>query len=348
MIGLPRLQGMPMPPSYAAPRLVVILAPDPAQELDVSGPTAVFTQASHLSGQQVPPYEVRLLSLAEDAVVRTVGGIRMLADACYRDDDAFDGRPIDTLLIAGGEGHARAADDARLVAWVRAQAPRVRRLGAVCTGAFVLARTGLLDGCRATTHWRHAARLAQQHPQISVEPDSIWVRAGRLYTSAGVTAGMDLALALVEEDLGHAVSLEVARELVLFLRRPGGQAQFSATLQAQGAESPALRELQGWIADNLARDLSVPVLAERAAMSPRNFARVFTRQIGETPARHVERLRLEAVRRLLENSERRLEPIARATGFYSADALRQAFVRCFGTSPERYRAAFHAIPTETA
>jgi transcriptional regulator GlxA family with amidase domain len=340
MIRFPsRLPGMPMPPSPASPRLVVIVAPDPAQELDVTGPNAVFTQASRLSGLAVAPYEVRLLSVAGDAVVRTVGGMRMLADACYRD---FGGRAIDTLLIAGGEGHAAAAEDARLVEWVRAQAPHVRRLGAVCTGAFVLARTGLLDGCRATTHWRHTARLAERHPDVQVTPDSIWIRAGRFYTSAGVTAGMDLSLALVEEDLGHAASLEVARELVLFLRRPGGQAQFSAALQAQGAESPPLRELQGWIADNLALDLSVPMLAERVAMSPRNFARVFTKQVGETPARHIERLRIESVRRMLEGSERRLEAVARAGGFTSADAMRQAFVRTLGTTPERYRAAFRA------
>lgn len=324
------------------PRVVVIVAPDPAQELDVTGPTAVFGAANKLSGRPQPPYEVHVVSVSDDAIVRTESGLRMLADAPYFQIVDKIGRPIDTLLISGGSGHARAADDARLIDWIRAQAPRVRRLGAVCTGAFVLARTGLLDAQRVTTHWRHAGRLADCNPRLTVDADPIWIRAGRFYTSAGVTAGMDLSLALVEEDLGYAVSLEVARELVLFLRRPGNQAQFSTSLRAQAAESPELRALQGWMADNLGGDLSVGVLAERVAMSPRNFARVFAKQVGETPARYVERLRVEAVRRLLEGSDRRLEGIARATGFGNADIMRQAFLRHVQTTPERYRAAFKA------
>lgn len=322
------------------PRVVVIVAPDPAQELDVTGPTAVFGAANKLCGRERPPYDVHVVSVTDDGIIHTESGLRMLADAPYhRIADTLD-RPIDTLLISGGTGHARAADDPRLIAWLRDQAPRVRRMGAVCTGAFVLARTGLLDAQRVTTHWRHADRLATRYPDLQVDADPIWIRAGRFYTSAGVTAGMDLSLALVEEDLGHAVSLEVARELVLFLRRPGNQAQFSTLLRAQAAQSPELRALQTWIADNLGRDLSVGVLAERAAMSPRNFARVFARQVGETPARYVERLRVEAVRRMLEGSDRRLEAIAHATGFGNADVMRQAFLRHVQTTPERYRAAF--------
>ncbi|WP_420996106.1 GlxA family transcriptional regulator [Cupriavidus sp. 30B13] len=324
------------------PRIVVIVAPDPAQELDVTGPSAVFGHANRLEGRTVPAYDIRVASARDDAVVHTESGIRLLADAPYHRIGEMLPGPIDTLLIAGGAGHRAAAGDARLIEWIRAQAPRVRRLGAVCTGAFVLARTGLLDARRATTHWRHAARLAAQHPQVQVDPDPIWIRAGELYTSAGVTAGMDLALSLVQEDLGHAASLAVARELVLFLQRPGNQAQFSTLLQAQSAQNPELRELQGWMAQHLARDLSVPVLAERVAMSPRNFARVFARQVGETPARYVERLRVEAARRLLEKDGRRLEGIARATGFTNADVMRQAFQRHMQTTPERYRAAFRA------
>lgn len=327
----------------AFPRNVVILAPDPAQELDVTGPTAVFGQANRLCGRDDPPYRIQVASVAPDGIVRTESGVRLLADASYdRLDPAHD--PIDTLLVAGGAGSRAAAGDARLVDWVRQQAPRVRRLGAVCTGAFVLAGTGLIDDCRATTHWRHAGELAVRFPRVNVDADPIWIRAGRFYTSAGVTAGMDLSLAMVEEDLGYTVSLEVARELVLFLRRPGTQAQFSTSLQAQVAQNPALRALQGWMADHLAHDLSVPALAERMAMSPRNFARVFAREVGETPARHVERLRVEAVRRLLETSDRRLESVAAATGFANADVMRQAFLRHVQTTPERYRAAFRARP----
>jgi len=324
------------------PRRVVVVAPDPAQELDVTGPTAVFGQANRLSGRASPPYRIHVASVRDDGMVCTESGLRLLADAPYHGIEACLDGPIDTLLIAGGAGHARAADDARLTAWLRAQAPRVRRLGAVCTGAFVLAATGLLDAHRATTHWRHADRLATRHPRVRVDPDPIWIREGGLYTSAGVTAGMDLALALVEEDLGYAASLEVARELVLFLRRPGTQAQFSTVLQAQAAQSSELRELQAWIADHLAHDLSVAMLAERVAMSPRNFARVFAREVGETPARYVERLRVEAVRRMLEAGDQRLEAVAHSAGFGNADVMRQAFQRHVQTTPERYRAAFRA------
>lgn len=324
------------------PRVVVIVAPDPAQELDVTGPTAVFGAANKLCGRDQPPYEVHVASVSQDGIIHTESGLRMLADAPYHEILARIGKPVDTLLISGGAGHRQAADDAKLIGWLRDQAGTVRRMGAVCTGAFVLCRTGLLDAQRVTTHWRHAERLAQRYPQLTVDADPIWIRAGRFYTSAGVTAGMDLSLALVEEDLGHAVSLDVARELVLFLRRPGNQAQFSTLLRAQAAQSPELRALQTWMADNLGRDLSVGALAERAAMSPRNFARVFAKQVGETPARYVERLRVEAVRRLLEGSDRRLEAIANATGFGNADVMRQAFLRHVQTTPERYRAAFRA------
>jgi transcriptional regulator GlxA family with amidase domain len=328
------------------PRIVVIVAPDPSQELDVTGPTAVFSTANKLCGRDQPAYEVHVASVSDDAIVHTECGLRLLAEAPYHQIAGRIGRPVDTVLVSGGAGARIAADDARLVGWLRDQAATARRMGAVCTGAFPLCRTGLLDGQRVTTHWRHAERLAQRHPELTVDADPIWIRAGRFYTSAGVTAGMDLSLALVEEDLGHAVSLEVARELVMFLRRPGSQAQFSNVLRAQAAQSPELRALQTWIADNLGRDLSVGVLAEQAAMSPRNFARVFARQVGETPARYVERLRVEAVRRLLEGSDRRLEAIAHATGFGNADVMRQAFLRHVQTTPERYRAAFRADGVE--
>lgn len=324
------------------PRVVLIVAPDPAQELDVTGPTAVFGQANRLCGLPVPPYQIRVASVSADGVIRTESGLRILADAPYRRIDETLPGPVDTLLLAGGSGHRHAADDADLVAWLRELAPQARRVGAVCTGAFVLASTGLLDERRATTHWRHADRLARRHPRVQVDADPIWIQAGRLYTSAGVTAGMDLALALVEDDLGHAVSLAVARELVLFLRRPGSQAQFSTVLQAQAAQAPELSDLQAWMADHLNADLSVGALAERMAMSPRNFARVFAREVGQTPARYVEALRLEAARRMLEQSERRLDAVAWETGFGNADGMRRAFMRHLRTTPERYREVFRA------
>ncbi|MGY8524617.1 GlxA family transcriptional regulator [Paracidovorax citrulli] len=324
------------------PRVVLIVAPDPAQELDVTGPTAVFGQANRLSGRSAPVYQIRIASVSDDAIVRTESGIRLLADAPFHRIGEHLAGPVDTLLIVGGAGHAEAAGNAALVNWLRELAPRVRRVGAVCTGAFVLASTGLLDAKRATTHWQHASKLARRHPRVTVDADPIWIEDGGIYTSAGVTAGMDLSLALVEDDLGHATALAVARELVLFLRRPGSQAQFSSALQAQAADSPGLRELQAWIADHLDADLSVDALAERLAMSPRNFARVFARQVGQTPARYVENQRLEAARRMLEQSERRFEAVARLAGFSSADAMRQAFLRHLHTTPERYRSAFRA------
>ena len=201
---------------------------------------------------------------------------------------------IDTLLIAGGIGVAGALRDRALIEWIRGRAGLVRRLCSVCSGAFLLAEAGLLDGLRATTHWRQCERLAADYPAVSVETDPIFVRAGKIYTSAGVTAGIDLALALIEEDHGREVALAVARELVMFLRRPGGQSQFSVQLSAQQADREPIRDLQRWIGDNLGADLSVETLARRAAMSPRNFARVFTREVGATPGEFVENLRVEA------------------------------------------------------
>jgi transcriptional regulator GlxA family with amidase domain len=221
--------------------------------------------------------------------------------------------------------------------------PRVRRFGSVCTGAFILAEAGLLDGRRATTHWGSCALLAQRYPRVSVDPNPIFVRDGNVYTSAGVTAGMDLALALVEEDHGHEVALGVARELVLFLRRPGGQSQFSAQLAVQSADRAPLRDLQAWIADNLGGDLSVPALAAHAAMSPRNFARVFTQEVGVTPARFVEQARVEAACRRLEESANGVDAIAAECGFGSTESMRRAFLRRLRVPPSAYRHRFASM-----
>jgi transcriptional regulator GlxA family with amidase domain len=234
-------------------------------------------------------------------------------------------------------------NDAALIARLRRVAARPRRLGSVCTGAFLLAATGLLDGRRATTHWAFCEQLAAEHPRIEVDPDPIFVRDGNVYTSAGVTSGMDLALALVEEDHGRELALAVARWLVLFLKRPGGQSQFSAQLSAQLASRAPLQELQAWIVENVGEDLSVAALAARAGMSPRNFARVFTREVGVTPARFVETARVEAARRQLEeNGGQGVDGVAFTCGFGSAETLRRAFLRTLRVSPRDYRSRFQA------
>jgi transcriptional regulator GlxA family with amidase domain len=216
----------------------------------------------------------------------------------------------------------------------------VRRLASVCTGAFFLAEAGLLDGRRATTHWAYCERLARRYPRVQVEADTLFVREGRIYTAAGVTAGMDLALAMVEEDHGREVALAVARELVLFLCRPGGQAQFSAQLAVQLAEHEPLRDLQAWILDHPREDLSVEALARRVAMSPRNFARVFTREVGTTPARFVTSVRVETARRLLEETSHDLPAVCDRSGLGSPESMRRAFQRTVGVAPSRYRERF--------
>lgn len=218
-------------------------------------------------------------------------------------------------------------------------------MGSVCAGALVLADADLLNGRPATTHWNLCNELVQKHPLVKVNADSIYIRDQNIYTSAGVTAGIDLALALVEEDLGASVALQVARMIVVFLRRPGGQSQFSATLAAQACESQPLRELLAWMADNLTQDMSVASLGRRAAMSPRNFARVLRQEVGETPAQHVENLRLEAARRHLDNTSSSLEEVADASGFRSSEILRRTFVRRLGVTPGQYRASFRQANT---
>jgi transcriptional regulator GlxA family with amidase domain len=249
--------------------------------------------------------------------------------------------PIDTLLVAGGQGTADALRDRALIEWLRGSIRRTRRLCSVCTGAFLLAEAGLLDGLSATTHWRQCAQLAAQYPAVSVETDPIFVRAGKIFTSAGVTAGIDLALALLEDDHGREIALNVARELVMFLRRPGGQSQFSVQLSTQQADREPIRDLQRWIADHLGADLSVETLARRAAMSPRNFARVFAREVGMTPGEFVEKLRVEAARRRLEESAEGIDSIASKGGFGTRESMRRAFIRTLHVPPSAYRSRFH-------
>jgi transcriptional regulator GlxA family with amidase domain len=316
-------------------RRVVIVAFNEVQALDVTGPSEVFSLADR--GTDGGAYTIELVA---PAPITTSSGLTLTPHAAL---DQARGE-IDTLVVPGGQGTRQAAGDERLISWLRRAALRSRRVTSVCTGAFLLARAGLLDGRRATTHWAACAALSRSYPTIEVEPDPIFVRDGNVYTSAGVTAGIDLALALVEEDLGPQVALNVARSLVLFVRRSGGQAQFSSGLAGQAASRPGIRELQQWINDHLANDLSVPALAERAFMSERNFSRVFSREVGNAPAAYVEGVRLERARLLLETTELQLEEIARRCGFGTVETLRRSFARRLKASPSDYRARFNVIP----
>ena len=322
-------------------RRIVFLAFPDVQVLDVTGPLEVFGRAARLLVERGLrrdlAYSVEIVA-ATAGPIETSSGIKIVADRRFRDVRYR----VDTLLVAGGRGSRAAAQDAGLRAWLARMAPRVRRIGSVCTGTFVLAAAGLLDGKRATTHWASCEALSELHPRVTVESDPIFVRDGRIYTSAGVTAGMDLALALVEEDFGRHVALGVARQLVMFLRRPGGQSQFSSQLAVQIADREPLRELVEWIADHLASDLSVSALAERVAMSPRHFARVFAAELHMTPARFVELQRVELARRRLEESSDGVDLVAATCGFGGAEVMRRAFLRTIRVSPTDYRSRFRS------
>ena len=316
-----------------------MLAYPGAQMLDITGPLEVFARSARLLLEQGlradSVYEVEVIA-AQTGPVKTSSGVEILAARPLTAVHA----PLDTLLVAGGVGSREALRSSLVLGFLRRMAPRVRRLASVCTGAFLLAEAGLLNGRRATTHWAYCAELAKRYPQVQVEPDPIFVRDGRIYTSAGVTAGMDLALGLVEEDLGRPLALAVARQLVLFLKRPGGQSQFSAQLAAQSAEREPLRDLQAWISDHPEADLGIEGLARRVAMSPRHFARVFLREIGVTPAKFILRVRVEAARRRLEESRDDVESVAATCGFGSAEVMRRAFLRTVRVSPSAYRSRF--------
>ncbi|GGW78675.1 transcriptional regulator [Streptomyces lucensis JCM 4490] len=314
-------------------RTLLLVLFDGVQSLDVTGPLEVFTGAEqHTPGT----YRIRTASL-DGGPVRTSSGLTLVPDG------ALTGEPgPHTLLVPGGEGTR--SPDPRLTEWLRTHGPRVRRLVSVCTGSVLLAAAGLLDGRRATTHWAYCDKLARDHPAVRVEPEPIYVRDGHIATSAGVTSGIDLALALVEEDLDRDVALAIARHLVVFLRRPGNQAQFSAQLAAQTARREPLREVQRWIGEHPAGDLTVESLAARARLSPRHFARAFREETGTTPGRYVDRVRLEHARRLLEDTSGGIEEISRASGYGTPEAMRRAFLRSLGTPPTEYRRRFRPAP----
>ncbi len=295
----------------------------PGQHLmGLAGPFDVFTRASvHLSRsgkRRTPAYEVELLRADESSITRSSGLI--LSGGVPWRETAF---PIDTLLVVASPDIVRARIDPELLAWLRARTQDVRRVGSICAGAFVLAAAGILDGRQATTHWEFADLLAQRYPRIAVDGDRIFTQDGNIWTSAGVSAGIDLALAMLEEDHGHALALEIARRMVLFMRRGAGQSQFSSQLAAQAADHQPIRDLIAWISEHLDADLSVPALARRVGMSDRNFSRVFTQQVSTTPARFVARLRTEAAKAKLAATPEKLEAVAQSAGFGDGETLRR-------------------------
>ena len=328
------------PRNRRAPRQVVILVYPGVQSLDFTGPLEVFTGAQRLveeSGRREGRgYELKLLSV-DGGPLETSSGLTVTPHASL----ACAPAAIDTLIVAGGHGCMEAAADPVLLEWISQVSTTARRTASVCTGAFLLAAAGLLDGRRATTHWASAAELAARYPAVDVDPEPIFLRDGPIWTSAGVTAGMDLALALVEEDLDRDAALLIARHLVLFLRRPGNQSQFSATLSAQAPVREPLREVQRHVIENPAADLSVEALAACAHMSPRHFARAFGAESGVTPARYVERVRLEAARRRLEDTTEPIAAVAMACGFGTPETMRRVFLRALEVGPAEYRRRFH-------
>ncbi len=333
-------------------RTVLMVLFDQVQSLDVTGPLEVFSGANAWQASRggAPAYDIRTASLGGCAV-RTSSGLHLIPDGDLRDSRvprpgqlstgqlSTGQQSPDLLIVPGGEGARR--PDPELTAWLRVHGRQARRLVSVCTGAFLLAEAGLLAGRRVTTHWAYCSALAARYPEVTVEPDPIFVRDGNVATSAGVTAGIDLALALVEDDLGREAALDIARHLVVFLRRPGNQAQFSAQLAGQLARREPLCDVQRWIAEHPAADLSVETLARAASLSPRQFARAFAAEVGMSPGRYVDQVRLEAARRRLEDTADGVEQTARSCGYGTPEAMRRAFVRALGVSPGEYRRRFH-------
>jgi transcriptional regulator GlxA family with amidase domain len=322
-------------------RSIAIVTVERGQVLDVTGPYEVFDHVRRVTDERgaAPDtgYRVELVAERRGRVTMSCG-MKLSADRGYRDLRVVP----DTLLVAGGPGMKVRGNPPELLRLLQRIGPTVRRLGSICTGAFALAEAGLLDGRRATTHWASCEALRTQYPRVHVEPEPIFVKDGPLYTSAGVTAGIDLALALVEEDCGYRVALQVARDLVLFLKRPGTQSQFSAPLKAQAATVEPLRDLQAWVADHLTEDLRVPRLAKQVAMSPRHFARVFVQEVGLTPARYIERLRIEAAQQQLTESRSAIERVAEECGFGTPETMRRAFLRTVRVPPGQYRVRFRS------
>jgi transcriptional regulator GlxA family with amidase domain len=316
-------------------RVIDVLTYPAVQLLDVTGPIQVFASANDIVAESggARPYRLKVVSQSGEGVTASAGVALAAAPL------TGGGEALDTLLVAGGEGAEAASENPVLVDWVRERAAKARRVASVCTGAFLLAAAGMLDGRRAATHWKYSTKLAQRYPAVRVEPDPIYICDGDVWTSAGVTAGIDLALALVEEDLGRSVALAVARYLVVFLKRPGGQAQFSAALALQASEDK-FGALHDWINRHLSDDLSLSVLADQAGMSERSFSRHYAEATGQTPARAIERLRVEAARRLLAETRSPVKRISQRCGFGSEETMRRSFLRLLAVTPQDFRDRF--------
>jgi transcriptional regulator GlxA family with amidase domain len=333
-----------LPPMNRKPHHVVMFAYPDAQILDVTGPLEIFGRAARwLRDKEITPdlaYTVEIVA-REAGPIRTSSGIRLIAERAFREV-----KSADTLLVTGGVGFREAMQDAAAIAWIKRMAKRTKRVGSICTGAMVLAQTGLLDGKRATTHWAYCDEFAATSEVEQVCADMIFVRDGNVFTSAGVTTGMDMALAMVEEDWGQPVALAVAQELVMYLKRPGGQSQFSRQLAAQFSDNDRLRDLQLWMLEHLDEDLSVPALARRSAMSERNFARRFVEAVGLAPGKYVEQARVDAARRKLEQTDLDVARIAARCGFGSAETMRRVFIKHLAIPPSEYRDRFRSANGE--
>jgi transcriptional regulator GlxA family with amidase domain len=322
-------------------RHVVFVVFPKALLLDLSGPLAAFELSCETAGREPAPYRLTVAS-ATGGLVRTSSGLELMTHP-------LDGLgEVDTLVVVGGPGVHEAAAERGLLDWLSACATRARRICSVCTGTFVLAAAGLLEGRRVVTHWGSCKLLQDRYPGLTVSPDAIYERDGPVWTSAGVTAGIDLALALIEDDRGHAEAIRVAKRLVVFLKRAGGQTQFSVPLALQEADDGDFEALHRWIGDHLADDLRVETLAERASMSPRTFARLYAARTGRTPAKVVEELRVDAARRALEETRQSIKEIATRCGFADEERMRRAFRRRLGVSPQDYREKFGAAETTGA
>ena len=328
---------MPKSPRFPpSRRRIELLAFEQVQLLDVAGPLQVFTSANDLAGAAGRPRPYEAVVVADRPLVTASAGLGLATRALGKAS-----LPLDTLIVAGGWGVNAACENAALISWIRARARAARRVASVCSGAFLLATAGLLDGRCAVTHWGRCAEFARRFPAVRLEPDPIFVRDGDVWTSAGVTAGIDLALALVEADLGRETALAVARQLVVFLKRPGGQAQFSATLALQHGDA-RFERLHAWIAENLGSDLSLLSLAQAAGMSERSFVRHYRQATGTTPARAVEQIRVEAARHLLELGGP-VKRVAARCGFGSEETMRRSFLRLLGATPQAYRERFSGL-----
>ena len=328
-------------PRRPAPHEILFIVPENGLLVEVAGLCDIFARANFAlpDSSRLPRYSWRVASTTRRKMIEGSSGLKVVADAQLAELDPT--RRWGTVIVTG-RGPEGAATEA-VSDWLRLAARRAGRIVSVCAGAFLLAEAGLLDGRRATTHWQRTDELARRHPRVLVDPAPIYTQDGRIFTSGGATAGFDLALWLVERDLGFTIAQEVAKTMVLYLRRPGGQSQFSAALAREASSESPIRALQVWILEHLKEDLRVERLARRSAMSPRNFARVFTDEVGTTPARYVEELRLAAAKRRLENSDGSIERIAADCGFGSAVNLRRVFQRHLGIAPRDYIERFGRI-----